>query len=126
MPVAADENSGDANRDAWHDTDAAIATSEVGDHSCRLSLTRCDESHRLLVSVAGIIETTQDISGKVATMSATLAVEQLEQQTLDAESELQPAPFIREFCTVCYTDNVSVRADGAIFCAECGHTATRA
>lgn len=55
-------------------------------------------------------------------MSATLAECADEQvSTTAAELESQPVDFIREFCTVCYTDNVSVRADGVIFCPECGN-----
>jgi hypothetical protein len=59
-------------------------------------------------------------------MSPTLAVEYAEEQVLQAEFAQQPSPtFIREFCAVCYTDNVSVRADGAVYCPDCGHTSAQ-
>ena len=55
-------------------------------------------------------------------MSATLAEYVDEVLSPEAEPEPQAFAFSREFCTVCYTDNVSVRADGVIFCPECGST----
>ena len=44
------------------------------------------------------------------------------EQTLETEpdSDEQILNLRREFCAVCYTDRVSIRADGVIFCPECG------
>ena len=84
-----------------------------------------DAAHTLAASDAGNIDATQDIFGKVAkAMSPTLAVDYAEEQVLQAEFAQQQSPaYIREFCNVCYTDNVSVRPNGAVYCPECGHTA---
>jgi len=58
----------------------------------------------------------------VLTMSPTLAVEEIAEDVMQAESDRQQSAFSREFCCVCFTDSVSVRADGVIFCPHCGHT----
>jgi uncharacterized Zn finger protein (UPF0148 family) len=58
-------------------------------------------------------------------MSPTLAVEEVADDVIEAESGADAPAFLREFCSICFTDNVSVRADGVIFCPECGHTSVR-
>jgi hypothetical protein len=61
---------------------------------------------------------------KVAAMSPTLVAEELTEQTFETEvdTDQQTLDFLHVFCTVCFTDKVSLRADGAIFCPHCGNT----
>jgi hypothetical protein len=59
-------------------------------------------------------------------MSPTLAAEYAEEQGQQLEPDQQPPAYRREFCSICYTDNVSVRVDGLVYCPDCGQTSTHA
>jgi hypothetical protein len=53
---------------------------------------------------------------------STAILDEVEQQIEQAEVELQPQTIIREFCPVCFTDQVSVLTGGMIYCPDCGNT----
>ena len=55
-------------------------------------------------------------------MTPTLAAVEAEETMLQSEVESQPQTLFREFCPVCFTDEVAVLAGGLIYCPDCGHT----
>jgi hypothetical protein len=49
-------------------------------------------------------------------------VDEVGERIEQAEVEPQPQGFCREFCPVCFTDQVAVLRQGMIYCPHCGNT----